>query len=78
MSQAVVFTSTCPHCKREQPQDGLTVADFLRLLNGGYPIEGYCVACDKFWLVSLQERVRLGEAIAGLHGDALPFNDNDP
>jgi len=64
MNQAIVFVSTCPICEREQPQDAFTVADLVRLLNGGYPVEAYCVPCDKFWSLSLQERVELGEAVA--------------
>ena len=64
MNQAIVFVSTCPSCKREQPQDAFTVAELVRLLNGGYPIEAYCVPCDKFWSISVQERVEVGEAVA--------------
>jgi hypothetical protein len=77
MSQVIVFTSTCPHCNRDQPQDGFTVADLLRLLDGGYPIEGYCMICDKFWSLSLQERVGLGELVAACHLDSLPPDGND-
>jgi hypothetical protein len=64
MTQAIVFVSTCPSCKREQPQDAFTVAHLLRLLNRGYPIEAYCVPCDKFWSISAQERLELGQAVA--------------
>ena len=64
MSQAIVFVSTCPSCKREQPQDAFTVTELLRLLNGDRPIEAYCVPCDKFWSIGAQERVELGEAVA--------------
>ena len=78
MNQAIVFLSVCPHCKRDQPQDRFTVADLLKLLNGAYPIEGYCVSCDKFWTVGLQERVWLSETIAVLLRDGMPFEDNDP
>jgi len=77
MSQAIIFASTCPQCKRDQPQDGFTVADLLRLLDGGYPIEGYCVSCDRFWPINLQERVRLGEHVAAGHRDSLPPEDSD-
>ena len=64
MNQAIVFVSTCPSCKREQPQDAFAVAHLVRLLNGGYPVEAYCVPCEKFWSISVQERVELGEAVA--------------
>ena len=64
MTQAIVFVSTCPSCKREQPQDAFTVADLVRLLNGGYPIEAYCVPCDAFWSISIHERVEVGAAVA--------------
>ena len=60
----IVFVSTCPSCGREQPQDAFSVGDLLRLLNGGYPIEAYCVPCDDFWPIDLKERVELGEAVA--------------
>ena len=77
MSEVVVFVSTCPHCKRHQAHDGFTVADLLRLLDGGYPIEAYCVTCDEFWPVTLQERVRLGEFVAGLHASRSPSEGRD-
>ena len=64
MSQAVVFAATCPICKREQQQEGFTVADLMTLLYGGYPIEAHCVGCDQFWPVSLQKRVELGDVVA--------------
>lgn len=64
VSQAIVFASTCPHCEREQVQDGFTVADLMRLLYSGYPIEAYCAVCDEFWPISLQKRVELGEVVA--------------
>jgi len=60
----IVFVSTCPSCGREQPQDAFSVADLMRLLSGGHPIEGYCVPCDEFWSIDLKERVELGEAVA--------------
>jgi hypothetical protein len=64
MTQAVLFVSTCPTCQREQPQDAFTVADLVRLLNGGYPIEAYCVPCDDFWPITFEKRVELGEVVA--------------
>ena len=77
MSQVIPFASTCPQCRRDQPQDGFTVADLLRLLDGGYPIEGYCVICDKFWTLSLRERVRLGELVAAFHRGSVPPEADD-
>ena len=64
MSLAIDFSGTCPHCKREQLQEGYTLADLMRLLYGGYPIEAYCALCDEFWIVSIQKRVELGEFVA--------------
>ena len=64
MSEVVVFVSTCPSCKREQPQDAFTVAELARLLNSGHPIEAYCVPCDEFWPISVRQRVELGEVVA--------------
>lgn len=73
MIQTIVFVSTCPSCKREQPQDAFTVADLVRLLNGGYPVEAYCVPCDKFWSISVRERVELGEAISVVSKGTSPI-----
>jgi hypothetical protein len=73
MSPAIVFASMCPRCKREQSQDGFTVADLMRLLYGGYPIEAYCLICDQFWPISIQQRVELGEVVAVTCRGALPL-----
>jgi len=70
VTQAVDFSATCPHCKREQLQDGYTLADLMRLLYGGYPVEAYCALCDEFWIVSIQKRVELGEFVAAACGTA--------
>ena len=64
MSQAIVFASTCPHCEREQPQDGFTVAEVSRLLHRGYLIEAYCAICDELWPISQQKRDELREVVA--------------
>jgi hypothetical protein len=73
VSQAIVFASTCPHCECEQVQDGFTVADLMRLLYSGYPVEAYCVVCDEFWPISVQKRVELGEVVAANCGGELPL-----
>lgn len=73
MNQAIVFVSTCPSCKREQPQDAFLVADLVRLLNGDDPVEAYCVPCDKFWSISVQERVELGERVAVISKGTPPI-----
>jgi hypothetical protein len=64
MNCAVFFVSTCPTCKCEQPQDGFTVRDLVRLLKGGFPIEAYCAFCDDYWPVSIHQRVALREVVA--------------
>jgi hypothetical protein len=61
---AVAFTSICPKCQAQQPQNGFSRAALRRLLSGGYPIEAYCVACDDFWPISLEERVAIGVILA--------------
>jgi len=61
---SIAFASTCPSCKRQQPQDGFTVAVLERLLRGGYPIEAYCVICNEFWPISLKKRIELCEVVA--------------
>jgi hypothetical protein len=57
------FASKCPSCARDQPQSGFPRAALQRLLEGGYPIEAYCVMCDHFWAVSFRERVTLTERL---------------
>ena len=54
---SVHFVSICPKCNHEQPQGGYSRAALGRLLNGGYPIEAYCVTCDEFWLINTIERI---------------------
>ena len=49
----------CPKCAKIQPQRGYDRNSLLRLLNGGYPVEAYCVACDEYWPLSIKERVVL-------------------
>jgi hypothetical protein len=66
MTQEIVFVSTCPSCRREQPQGPYSVADLLGLLKAGYPIEAYCVPCGEFWPIGLKELVELGEAVAAV------------
>lgn len=68
VSQTVVFASICPHCKREQRQDGFTVADLMGLLYSGYAIAAYCAICAEFWPISVRERVELGAMVAGTCG----------
>jgi len=73
MSQSIVFVSTCPICKHEQPHDGFTVAALVRLLKGGHPIEAYCETCDEFWPVDLEKRVELGDVVAVVCGGTSPL-----
>ena len=57
------FVSKCPGCTRDQPQNGFSRSALQRLLDGGYPIEAYCVICDEFWPVSLWQRLTLAERL---------------
>jgi hypothetical protein len=59
MHESIPFVSTCPNCRLPHPQRGFSRAAVLRLLNGGYPIEAYCVMCDEFWSISIAERVAI-------------------
>jgi hypothetical protein len=73
---AIFFSATCPQCSHEQLQGGFTVADLVRLLYGGDPIEAYCGSCDEFWTVDVKKRVQLGEVVAaawGGHATAAQF-----
>jgi len=73
MSRMIAFASICASCGREQPQSTFTVAGILRQLNGGYPIEAYCTACEEFWPIDLQKRVELTEALAAASGGKIPL-----
>jgi hypothetical protein len=66
MHESIPFTSTCPKCQVQQTQRGFSRASLGRLLHNGHPIEGYCVTCDEFWVISPRERAAL---VAGLGGD---------
>ena len=56
MHQFVQLVSICPNCNHQRPQGEYSGANLGRLLDGGYPIEAYCVACDEFWAISPRER----------------------
>jgi hypothetical protein len=62
-NERLPFVSKCPSCTRDQPQTGFSRSDLQRLLDGGYPVEAYCVICDEFWPVSLWQRVTLSERL---------------
>ena len=64
MGQPFAFVATCPTCKRAQLQNAFTRDAIARLLDGGYPVEAYCIVCDEFWTISLQKRVEIIETIA--------------
>ena len=61
-TKPVGFRSMCPKCAQMRPQRGYDRNSLQRLLNGGYPVEAYCVACDEYWPISIKERVALGAA----------------
>jgi hypothetical protein len=64
VGQVLAFVETCPSCKRAQLQNALTRGALERLLNRGYPVEAYCIACDELWTISIQKRVEIIETIA--------------
>jgi hypothetical protein len=60
----VRFKSACPKCGKWRTQR-YEWSGLLRLLNGGYPVEAYCAACEECRPISLKERVRLGQVTVG-------------
>lgn len=52
----VQFTSKCPKCLVEQPQQGYSRVVLSSLLARNHAIEAYCVECDEYWDVSPRER----------------------
>jgi hypothetical protein len=64
MHQSIPFISKCPKCSERQPQRGFSASALDRLLRAGHPIEAYCVACDEFWSVSIEERHEIAERLA--------------
>jgi hypothetical protein len=63
MHQSIPFASTCPKCNEQQPQRGFSRSALDRLLKAGHPIEAYCVACDEFWSVTVEERREIAERL---------------
>lgn len=59
MQESVSFTSTCPRCLRQQPQQGIFPGALRRLLDKGFPVQAYCIMCDQFWSISAGERAAL-------------------
>jgi hypothetical protein len=62
--ESVPFASRCPERLMQQPQRGFSRAALGRLLNGGHPIEAYCVTCDEFWAICLRDRVALADDLS--------------
>jgi Zn-finger nucleic acid-binding protein len=58
----VPFLSQCPKCKHSQAQ-WYNRGALLRLLNGDHPVEGHCVTCDEYWIISADERAGLARAL---------------
>ena len=57
------FDSSCPKCRRQQSQGGVSRARLLRLLASNQPIEAYCTTCDEFWAVSPPERAAIASKL---------------
>jgi hypothetical protein len=62
-NQWVPFTSLCPKCKHERPQDGYTRRALLELLNSGRAIEARCTTCNEIWSISDQERTGIAKRV---------------
>lgn len=43
----IALVSECPRCGDERVQ-WYTPGAVQRLLNGGHPVEGYCIMCDEY------------------------------
>ncbi len=54
----IPLVSECPRCRHERVQ-WYTPGALQRLLNGGHPVEAYCVMCDEYWRVAAHERAGL-------------------
>jgi hypothetical protein len=63
----VPFLSQCPKCKHSQAQ-WYNRGALLRLLNGDHPVEGHCVTCDEYWIISADERSSRRAQGASTHG----------
>ena len=73
MDDSIAFASVCSRCGQQRPQRGYTRTALLNFFNSDYPIEAYCVPCDKFWSISVRERVEVGEAVAVVSKDTPPI-----
>lgn len=73
MDQSIAFAATCPRCTHERIQDDYTRGTLLRSLELGLPVEGYCVVCDRRWIIATQERVAVAKAVvASLNAAPIP------
>jgi hypothetical protein len=63
--------SDMPAVQAQAAAARLSVADLMRLLYVGYPIEAHCAFCCEFWTVSLRKRVELGEVVAAACGTCV-------
>ncbi len=54
----IPLVSACPACQRDQAQ-WYSPGALRRLLDGGHPIEAYCVMCDRYWQINANERASL-------------------
>lgn len=57
------FMSTCPTCNEPRLQMGYGPWGLIRRLKGDRPIEAWCVTCDRFWPISVQERLALAKEL---------------
>jgi len=71
------FDSSCPKCRREQSQGGISRARLLRLLDSGHPIEAYCTTCDEFWAVSPRERAAIASKLNSRGGADSSTQEQD-
>jgi hypothetical protein len=60
---SVPFTSLCPKCKRERPQDRCRRSALLELLDTGHAIEACCATCNETWSISDRERAGIAKRV---------------
>jgi len=64
VDETIPFTSVCPKCFEEQPQQRYSGTALRSLLKGDHAIEAYCVKCDAFWDISPRERSVLAKTFS--------------
>jgi hypothetical protein len=60
----ILFSATCPKCRRPVLQHGYSRVLLFCLLDVDLPIEAYCATCDELWPIGAEERRAILSALS--------------